>query len=42
MFAATLFAGLKQQGLSGPALAVIAVCGLALLFWEARDGTRAA
>jgi hypothetical protein len=42
MFATTLYAGLKVHALSPPFLGVIAVCGLALLFWEARDGTRAA
>jgi hypothetical protein len=42
MFATALFAGLKVHALSPPVLAVIVICGLALLFWEARDGTRAA
>ncbi len=42
MFATTVFAGRQQHALSPPTLAVIAICGLALLFWEARDGTRAA
>jgi hypothetical protein len=42
MFATTLFAGGKAHSLSPATLGVIIPCGLALLFWEARDGTRAA
>ena len=42
MFALTLYAGLELGGLSQRLLALIAAGGLALLFWEARDGTRAA
>ena len=42
MFAITLYAGLHLRSLSINLLALTAVGGLALLFWEARDGTRAA
>ena len=42
MFALTLYAGLQLRTLSINLLALIAAGGLALLFWEARDGTRAA
>jgi hypothetical protein len=42
MFAVTLYAGLRLHALPLTFLALIAVGGLALLFWEARDGTRAA
>jgi hypothetical protein len=42
MFAITLFAGLTLRALPITLLALVAVGGLALLFWEARDGTRAA
>jgi hypothetical protein len=42
MLAASLYAGLELRSLSINLLAVIGVGGLALLFWEARDGTRAA
>ena len=42
MFAITLFAGLRLRALPITFLALIAIGGLALLFWEARDGTRAA
>jgi hypothetical protein len=42
MFATTLFAGRVAHALSTTTLAIIVVGGLALLFWEARDGTRAA
>jgi hypothetical protein len=42
MFAVTLYAGLHLRSLSTNFLALIAIGGLALLFWEARDGTRAA
>ena len=42
MLAATLYAGIELRTLSHNVLAPIAMGGLALLFWEARDGTRAA
>ena len=42
MFAVTLYAGLELRSLPINLLAPIALGGLALLFWEARDGTRAA
>ena len=42
MFSITLYAGLALRSLPGNFLAPIAIGGLALLFWEARDGTRAA
>jgi hypothetical protein len=42
MLAVTLVAGLKLHALPITFLALIAIGGLALLFWEARDGTRAA
>jgi hypothetical protein len=42
MFAATLYAGRELHALSPGPFVVIVICGLALLFWEARDGTRAA
>ena len=42
MFALTLYGGLHLQSLSINLLALIGAGGLALLFWEARDGTRAA
>lgn len=42
MLAVTLYAGIELRGLSNNVLAPMAVGGLALLFWEARDGTRAA
>ena len=42
MFAVTLYAGLKLHSLTINLLALTALGGLALLFWEARDGTRAA
>jgi len=42
MLALTLYAGLQLRTLSIDVLAPIAAGGLALLFWEARDGTRAA
>jgi hypothetical protein len=42
MFAITLYAGLELRTLSLNLFALIAIGGLALLFWEARDGTRAA
>jgi len=42
MFGTTLYAGRELHALSPAPFAVIVICGLALLFWEARDGTRAA
>ena len=42
MLAVTLYAGLQLRTLSLTLFALIAIGGLALLFWEARDGTRAA
>ena len=42
MLSVTLYAGLALQSLPLMFLAAIATGGLALLFWEARDGTRAA
>ncbi len=42
MSALTLYAGLALRTLSIELLALTAIGGLALLFWEARDGTRAA
>ena len=42
MLAATLYAGIELRTLSNNVLALVAIGGLALLFWEARDGTRAA
>ena len=42
MFCVTLYAGLQLRSLPINLLAIIALGGLALLFWEARDGTRAA
>ena len=42
MFAVTLYAGLELRTFSINMLALTGVGGLALLFWEARDGTRAA
>lgn len=42
MFAVTLYAGFTLRSLSLDILVPIATGGLALLFWEARDGTRAA
>ena len=42
MLAITLYAGLELRTLSINLFALIAIGGLALLFWEARDGTRAA
>jgi hypothetical protein len=41
MFAVTLYAGLGLRAFSLALLALTAIGGLALLFWEARDGTRA-
>jgi hypothetical protein len=42
MFAVTLYAWLQLRTLSMDLLSLIAIGGFALLFWEARDGTRAA
>jgi len=42
MLAITMYAGLHLRSLSFNLLALTAIGGLALLFWEARDGTRAA
>ena len=42
MFAITLYTGLELRTLPIQLLALTATGGLALLFWEARDGTRAA
>ena len=42
MLAVTLYAGLQLRVLPVQVLAVTGLGGLALLFWEARDGTRAA
>ena len=42
MFAVTLYLGLQLRTLSMTGLAVTAVGGFALLFLEAREGTRAA
>jgi len=42
MFAGTYYAGHEVRALTPVSLAVVLACGLALLFWEARDGTRAA
>ena len=42
MYAVTIYAGLELHALPTTVMAPIIVAGLALLFWEARDGTRAA
>jgi hypothetical protein len=42
MVAVTVYAGSALHTLSREVLALTALGGLALLFWEARDGTRAA
>ena len=42
MLRLTLYAGLELHRFSIELLALTATGGLALLFWEARDGTRAA
>lgn len=42
MYAVTLYAGFELQGLRSGVVALISLGGLALLLWEARDGTRAA
>jgi hypothetical protein len=41
MFVATVFAGRRLHALPPSILSIIGICALALLFWEARDGTRA-
>ena len=41
MFASTVYAGRELHHLSRETLIVTLACGLALLFWEALDGTRA-
>ena len=42
MLAVTLYAGLGIRSVSLHLFGLTAIGGLALLFWEARDGTRAA
>ena len=42
MFIVTIYAGFQIHTLSPNLLALTGAGGLALLFWEARDGTRAA
>jgi hypothetical protein len=42
MFGTTLYAGREIGALTPATLTLSLACGLALLFWEARDGTRAA
>jgi len=42
MVGVTIYAGRELHTLSPEVLALTGVGGLALLFWEARDGTRAA
>jgi hypothetical protein len=42
MFVVTVYAGIGVPAIPRAALLVTAIGGLALLFWEARDGTRAA
>jgi hypothetical protein len=42
MLSLTLYAGLHLRSLPFDILTPIAILGLMLLFWEARDGTRAA
>ena len=42
MFATTYYAGREARALTPISLTLVLACGLALLFWEARDGTRAA
>ena len=41
MFASTCYAGRELHRLSRETLIVTLACGLALVFWEALDGTRA-
>ena len=42
MYLVTIYAGRELHALSTLVMTPIIVAGLALLFWEARDGTRAA
>jgi hypothetical protein len=42
MYLVTIYAGRELHALSTVVMTPIIVAGLALLFWEARDGTRAA
>ena len=42
MFAITLYGGVQLRAFSINLLAFTGMGGLVLLFWEARDGTRAA
>jgi hypothetical protein len=42
MVALTIYAGRELHTLTREVMALTAIGGLALLFWEARDGTRAA
>ena len=42
MFSLTLYTGLRLHHFSMNPIALTGIAGLALLFWEARDGTRAA
>ena len=42
MFAVTVYAGRQLHVLTHTVMVPIVIAGLALLFWEARDGTRAA
>jgi hypothetical protein len=42
MYLVTIYAGYELHALPTAVMAPIIVAGLALLFWEARDGTRAA
>lgn len=42
MYAVTLYAGFELQSLQSTVVVLMSLGGLALLLWEARDGTRAA
>ena len=42
MYAVTLYAGIGLHSLTSVVMGLIVTGGLALLLWEARDGTRAA
>jgi hypothetical protein len=42
MYAVTIYAGRQLHSLPTGVMSLIILAGLALLFWEARDGTRAA
>jgi hypothetical protein len=42
MYVVTIYAGRELHALTAGVMTAIAAAGLALLFWEARDGTRAA